>query len=324
MKSKVCSKCEEEKDVTEFYYKKYTPPKTYKNKVKKIPKEGYLSKCCKICENKDSYLKKGYQKKSWKNDSLIQKGLKVCSKCKTKSTLNNFSKDNNIKCGYSSWCKSCQNNKEKKEKERQKRREKNPEYYDFIDERKILLKKGKCRCIKCKIIKPITDYSNSKYKSYCIKCTMERDKERRVEKLLNLDSEYFIKKEGYRKTKVSLDKLNKRIWKYIRNSIKRKEGYNNNSIVYSVLGCTYEEFKLHIESQWEEWMNWDNYGKYNGEERYGWDFDHIIPKSIGKCEEDIIRLNHHSNIQPLCSYVNRVVKRDKIEKGISNVFDIVK
>ena len=40
-------------------------------------------------------------------------------------------------------------------------------------------------------------------------------------------------------------------------------------------------------------------------------------------EEDIIKLNHYTNIQPLCSYINRYVKRDKIEKGISNVFDIV-
>ena len=70
-------------------------------------------------------------------------------------------------------------------------------------------------------------------------------------------------------------------------------------------------------------MNWGNYGLCNGEEKYGWDLDHIIPISSGNCEEDIIRLNHYTNIQPLCSYVNRCVKRDKIEKGISNVFDIV-
>ena len=64
---------------------------------------------------------------------------------------------------------------------------------------------------------------------------------------------------------------------------------------------------------WEDWMNWDNYGIYNGEENCGWDLDHIIPLSSAKCEEDIIRLNHHSNIQPLCSYVNRHVKRDIVD-----------
>ena len=59
-------------------------------------------------------------------------------------------------------------------------------------------------------------------------------------------------------------------------------------------------------------MNWDNYGLYNGEEKYGWDLDHIVPLSSAECEGDIYRLNHYSNIQPLCSYVNRDVKRDNM------------
>jgi hypothetical protein len=92
----------------------------------------------------------------------------------------------------------------------------------------------------------------------------------------------------------------------------RENGYTKKSTTYEILGITFEEFKTQIESQWEDWMNWNNYGKYNGKENYGWDLDHIIPISSGKCEEDIIRLNHHSNLQPLCSYVNRCVKRDKI------------
>jgi hypothetical protein len=108
----------------------------------------------------------------------------------------------------------------------------------------------------------------------------------------------------------------------IRSGIKRK-GYTKKSKTYDILGCTHDEFKLQIESQFKEWMNWNNYGKYNGEEKYGWDLDHIIPLSSVNTKEDIIRLNHHSNLQPLCSYVNRCVKRDKIEKGVSFVFDIV-
>jgi len=44
----------------------------------------------------------------------------------------------------------------------------------------------------------------------------------------------------------------------------------------------------------------------------GWDIDHIIPISSAESEDDIIKLNHYTNLQPLCSYINRVVKRDKI------------
>ena len=60
-------------------------------------------------------------------------------------------------------------------------------------------------------------------------------------------------------------------------------------------------------------MTWDNYGLYNGELNYGRDIDHIIPLSAAETEEDIIRLNHHKNLQPLCSKVNRYIKRDILD-----------
>jgi hypothetical protein len=109
----------------------------------------------------------------------------------------------------------------------------------------------------------------------------------------------------------TLYKLTKNIRTAISNSFS-KGGYSKNCRTYEILGCTYEEFKIHIESQWEEWMNWDNYGKYNGEERYGWDIDHVIPLASAINESHLIELNHHINLQPLCSYINRDVKKDNI------------
>ena len=58
-------------------------------------------------------------------------------------------------------------------------------------------------------------------------------------------------------------------------------------------------------------MNWDNYGLYNGELNYGWDIDHIIPHSLGKTENEILKLNHYTNLQPLSSHTNRDIKKDK-------------
>jgi hypothetical protein len=66
----------------------------------------------------------------------------------------------------------------------------------------------------------------------------------------------------------------------------------------------------YIESKFESWMNWDNRGKFNGELNYGWDLDHIVPISSAVTEEDIIKLNHYTNFQPLCSYINRVIKKN--------------
>ena len=195
-------------------------------------------------------------------------------------------------------------------------------------------------CTKCKEEKDVTEFNSSR--NQCKLCRKEYDKEynqNNKENIKKRKKEYYqnnkekfkerhrgykknnrerVKKlnANYQKLKKSFDTLFKvrgNISNRIYNSLKRN-GYTKNSRTHDILGITFDEFKTYIESQWEEWMNWDNYGKYNGEERYGWDFDHIIPISSGKCEEDIIRLNHHSNLQPLCSYVNRYVKRDKIIK----------
>jgi hypothetical protein len=57
-------------------------------------------------------------------------------------------------------------------------------------------------------------------------------------------------------------------------------------------------------------MSWENYGLYNGELNYGWDIDHIIPLSSTISEDEIIKLNHYTNLQPLDSYINRYVKRN--------------
>lgn len=90
----------------------------------------------------------------------------------------------------------------------------------------------------------------------------------------------------------------------------RRSGYSKKSHTYDILGCPFQEFKQHLESLWEPWMNWENYGKYNGELNHGWDIDHIIPMASAKTQEDVIRLNHYTNLQPLCSKVNRDIKKN--------------
>jgi hypothetical protein len=105
-------------------------------------------------------------------------------------------------------------------------------------------------------------------------------------------------------------KLKRRIQSLISRRITKK-GYNKTSRTCEILGLDYESFKLYIESQFEPWMNWDNYGKYKKDTyNYGWDIDHIIPTSVAKTEEEVIKLNHHTNLRPLCSKINRDIKKD--------------
>lgn len=127
------------------------------------------------------------------------------------------------------------------------------------------------------------------------------------------------------KTRLNTDflyKLTVNIRGLISISIK-KQGYKKSSKTEQILGCSFEKFKQYIELQFESWMTWENYGKYKkGQFNIGWDFDHIIPLSSIKLlplEERINRLyelNRYTNFRPLCSKINRDIKRDQ--------FDVIK
>jgi hypothetical protein len=179
-------------------------------------------------------------------------------------------------------------------------------YYDKIKEPKLTIEEKEKINVKKKKKRKIY------LKEYYIK---------NRKKILNYSKEYFIKNKE-RESKKNNDRYRERrkndpLYKLITN-IKRnirggmvRNNFQKKSRTNEILDCSYEEFKIYIENQWEPWMNWDNYGLYNGTINFGWDLDHIIPISNSITEEEIIKLNHHSNFQPLCSYINRVVKRDR-------------
>ena len=50
--------------------------------------------------------------------------------------------------------------------------------------------------------------------------------------------------------------------------------------------------------------------------RYGWDIDHKIPLASAETEEELLKLNHYTNLQPLCSRINRDIKRDRLDYNI--------
>ena len=97
------------------------------------------------------------------------------------------------------------------------------------------------------------------------------------------------------------------------NALKRKN-HNKNCKTTEIIGCSFQELKLYLESKWLDWMNWDNYGKYNGKFNYGWDIDHIIPLSSVNSEKELLTLLHYTNIQPLCSHINRDIKKHNHEE----------
>ena len=154
-------------------------------------------------------------------------------------------------------------------------------------------------------IKKVKEY----YQNNKDKCLARTKKYYRENKEKTLEN-----KRIYYHKKINSDpmfKVKKNIRTLISGSI-HKRGYSKNSKTQKILDCTFEEFKLHLESKFELWMSWDNYGLYNGELNYGWDIDHIIPLCSANSEDEIIKTNHFTNLQPLCSKMNRDIKKGKI------------
>jgi hypothetical protein len=109
-----------------------------------------------------------------------------------------------------------------------------------------------------------------------------------------------------------LYKLKHGFQRRLNKSLKRGKFVHSATVeICNIIGCTFDDFKKHLEDRFEDWMSWENYGLYNGELNYGWDIDHIIPISTAISEQEILKLNHYSNLQPLCSKINRDIKRNK-------------
>jgi hypothetical protein len=232
---------------------------------------------------------------------------KFCIKCGIEKDINLFSKRKISKDGYRNDCKDCcreykriwsiENYKENKEVMREKSkiwRQNNPDK-----------------------VKESNKKSRESIDKEKTKITMKEYRQNNKEKLLLQRKEYLknnpdmkdkFNKNRYRKM-TDIQRL-KLCTRNILNKSLKKEGFSKSSKTTEILGCGFEEFKLYLERKFEYWMNWENRGKYNGQFNYGWDIDHIIPLASAETEEDIIILNHYTNLQPLCSKVNRDIKRD--------------
>lgn len=68
------------------------------------------------------------------------------------------------------------------------------------------------------------------------------------------------------------------------------------SSTLNLLGAKIEIVKHHIERQFKLGMTWENYGE--------WHIDHIVPLASAQTKDDIIKLFHYTNLQPLWAIEN--------------------
>lgn len=73
-----------------------------------------------------------------------------------------------------------------------------------------------------------------------------------------------------------------------------------------LLGCSYDSFRMHIESQFEKGMSWSNHGKT-------WHLDHIVPLDAFKLDEpeQLRKAFHYTNVRPLMARLN-LAKSSKV------------
>lgn len=254
---------------------------------------------------------------------------KECTKCKLIKPVDQFFKNETIKSGYRHDCKACSNPPKPK---------------------KLYIPPTEKLCKKCQTIKHIDDFGISVrrkdgHNSLCKKCIVEKsalmrlknpnkEKERRAkwseerrahdrkikrdyavknkQHLLSKSRECRLKNRHKRREQERLKKLNDPLYAFfcrVRNllySTFKNKGLRKNTKTEQLLGISIAEFKDYIEAKFEPGMNFSNHS------RDGWHIDHILPGSLGKTKEDIIKLCHYTNLQPLWAEEN-LAKSDKLD-----------
>lgn len=179
------------------------------------------------------------------------------------------------------------------------------------------------KCTKCKVEKPFDEFwkhplgKNGLCPSCksCAKQYQEANKERRAEydkqhyeankeRKAELNKQWFEfnkeRRAEYNKQRRQTDSIFKfrhNVRTLIANSFKRGTNqFRKNTKTETILGCTIEEFRIYIQSQFKKGMYFNNHGE--------WHLDHIIPLASASTEEEIIKLNHYTNFQPLWAEEN--------------------
>jgi hypothetical protein len=189
---------------------------------------------------------------------------KICSKCKKEKEVCEFGKKLVSNKGiqyYKSWCKDCQSEEDKF------KRLLNPEKYKIWYD-KTRKERNNYRAEYYQRNKEkLRDY-NKKY-----------DKNRSVNFMIKYNTNPIIKLRH---------RLNCRLREVLKfKSLIKNKTHND------IIGCSPKFLKEHLEIQFSKGMSWDNHGLY------GWHIDHIIPLSSANTEDEIYKLCHYTNLQPL-------------------------
>jgi hypothetical protein len=86
-----------------------------------------------------------------------------------------------------------------------------------------------------------------------------------------------------------------RLW----HALKSKKWHKDSKFA-EYIGCSKEFLLKHLESQFQSGMTWENYGNKLGQ----WSIDHKIPLFRATSKEEMYKLCHYTNLQPLWAQEN--------------------
>jgi len=177
--------------------------------------------------------------------------------------------------------------------------------YNYVTQSKV--------CSKCNERKKFKEYSKRKtglfgLRSECKKCGAKLTKKwrksnpKKYKKQYKKGNKRRFQKEEYReyRKKYCYKKYHNDIQHKLKQNIRNRinSALNGTKKMYNskeILGCTIKEFKEHLEEQFEEGMNWDNWSIH------GWHIDHIKPCASFDLtdSEQQKECFHYTNTQPL-------------------------
>jgi hypothetical protein len=204
---------------------------------------------------------------------------KICSKCRVEFDLNNFNKDISRKDGLSYICKKCAIDKKNK-------------YVDNNKDKVLLSYKKYREENKTKILENKKKY----YYNNLEKTKIYRKKYNKENR------DYYNKWEKNKAETDILFRLSRNMRSRLRSFLKSEKIVKKTKTM-DIVGCESHFLKEHLEQKFQQGMSWDNYGV--------WHIDHIIPLSSANSEEEIYKLCHYTNLQPLWG-IDNIKKSNKI------------
>ena len=286
--TKICKACKEEKVLNEFYLRSDTG--NHKNRCKR---------CCIDGVN-----------------TIKSSTHKLCKHCNTEKPFSDFHS-----AGGGKWlqpyCKKCDSIRKDKHRANNHNRYKERALINYHKNKTLLSdeqkKVGKeSRKVKMAVYYDKIRMSPAEKKAKIAECNRsyrERNKEKIIEKKIAYKLSGRATETAKAWQKRQMDKPEFKIKKNLRGRIyvALKRGIKT-ATTMELLGCTIEEFKTHIESQFKEGMGWHNYKKDV------WHLDHIKPCKLFDLtkESEQRACFHFSNMQPLWS-IDNLIKGTKYE-----------